>query len=227
MIGKISRRAALAIVGIMVFATPAFASLIVQNFMQADIQVGEACFVKVAGDDPISYVGGDADDPLASFSNDPNKAVDPDIIVVNGANLLEERLTVRGMRGDRVFYTDVVRYQNNCNIPLQIRLVTDAAAATGDWVDRSALVYLSSRPVAIGAEPSLGRPGTPNSGWDQTPIVVAATTGAIEFTNSQTGSVTVAPGQELRGAIVVLAGVNSSSNGIGTINWLAEAINEN
>ncbi len=225
MIGKISRRGAIVIVGLLIFATPAYASLVLQNFMQADIQVGEACFEKVGGDDPIAYVGTDADDPFVDFSKDPNKPVDPDVVQVDGVNLLEERLTVRGMRGDRVIYTDVVRYQNNCEIPLTIQLVTDGGSATGDWGDRSARVYISSNATAIGTNPTLGRPGTPASGWDPTPIVVEANTGAIPGANAQTGAVVVAPGQEVRGAIVVAAGVNSSTTGIGTINWIAEAVN--
>ncbi len=227
MIGRISRRMALVVVGLMVFATPAFASLVVQNYMQADIQVGEACFVKIGGQDSVSYVGTDADDPLLNFSNDPTKPVDPDIIAVDGVNLLEERLTVRGMKGDRVTYTDVVRYQNNCEIPLEIQLVATAGNATGDWIDRSAFIYISSAPTAIGTAPVLGFPGTAGSGWDLTPIAVASNSGAISPGNNQTGSVLVAPGQEVRGAITVSAGVNASTTNIGTVNWVAQAVNQN
>ncbi len=227
MFGKITRRMALVIVGLLVFATPAFASLVVQNYLQADIQVGEACFVKVGGQDAISYVGTDPDDPLASFSDDPTDPVDPNTITVDGVNLLEERLTVRGMRGDRVTYTDVVRYQNNCEIPLEIQLIATAGNGTGDWSDRSARIYLSSTPVAVGGTPTLGFPGTAGSGWDLTPIVVEANTGAILPGNSQTGTVLVGPGEEIRGAITVSAGVNSTTTGIGTVNWVAQAVNQN
>ncbi len=227
MIGKISRRAAIVTVGLFIFATPAYASLVLQNFIQADIEVGEACFVKVGGNDAVSYVGTDADDPFVDFSKDPNKAVDPDVVQVDGVNLLEERLTIRGMRGDRVIYTDVIRYQNTCEIPLTMQLVTDGGSATGDWGDRSARVYISSSPTVIGGIPTLGRPGVAGSGWDPTPIVVEANTGAIPGANAQTGAVVVPPGQEVRGAIVVAAGVNSSTTNIGTINWIAEAVNNN
>ena len=224
MIGRISRRAMLIIVAMLVFATPAMASLVVQNFMEADITSADACFVKVAGDDFTSYTGSGVNDPLASFSND--EAVD--LIQINGADLLEEKITVRGMRGDRVMYTDVVRYQNNCDISLEVRLVTDAATATGDWTDRSARIYLSALPAAIGTDPAgLGQPGVAGEGWDINPILVEADTGAIPAGNQTTGTVTLAPGQELRGAFVISAGVNAPNGAIGTINWVAEATNLN
>lgn len=224
MIGRISRRAMLIIVGMLVFATPAMASLVVQNFMEADISSADACFVKVAGDDFTSYTGAGATDPLASFSADETT----DTIEINGADLLEEKITIRGMRGDRVLYTDVVRYQNNCDISFDIRLVTDATTATGDWTDRSARIYLSALPAALGIDPvGLGTPGVVGEGWDVTPILVEANTGAIPTGNQATGFVTVAPGQEIRGAFVVAAGVNAPSNSNGTVNWVAEARNAN
>jgi hypothetical protein len=213
--GRISRRGALVATAITVFATPAFASLVVQNFMEADISVAAACFVKVAGNDIGSYTAVDADDPNAGFDGTTNT------ITVDGAGLLEEKLTVRGMIGDRVTYTDVVRYQNNCNVPLDVTLVASAPTATGDWTDRSARIYLSSVTAPT------GNPGAPASGWDATPIVVDAGTGNIPVTNAQTGTVTVAPGAEIRGAISVSAGVNAVATGIGTVNWVAEAENSN
>lgn len=222
MIGRITRRAQLILVAMFVFATPAMASLVVQNFIEADITSGDACFVKIAGNDAASYTGSDANDPLASFS-----ATDTDTIEINGASLLEEKITIRGMRGDRVMYTDVVRYQNNCDIALDIRLVTDASTAIGDWTDRSARIYLSGSAVALGADPGLGIPGAPGAGWDATPIVVEANSGAIPSGNQSTGAVTVAPGQELRGAFTISSGVGSVNGSVGTINWVAEATNAN
>lgn len=211
--GRISRRAALVVTAITVFATPAFASLLVQNFMEADVTVADACFVKVAGADIAQYTPTDADDPSAAFDSTTNT------ITVDGADLLEEKLTVRGMVGDRVTYTDVVRYENNCDVPLDVTLVASTTTATGDWTDRSARIYISD--VAV----PTGRPGAATSGWNATPIVVDADTGNIAATNAQTGTVTVAPGGEVRGAISVSAGVTASTAGIGTVNWVAEAVN--
>lgn len=222
--GRISRRSALLASAFMVFATPAFASLVVQNYMQADITVADACFVKVAGDDIASYAAtANPDDPLSTFS-----ATLTDTITVDGTDLLEEQLTIRGMRGDRVTYTDVVRYQNNCNVALDVTLVASTATATGDWADRSARIYISEASHAIGTPDATftGFPGAASSGWNATPIVVEDG-GAIPALNAQTGTVTVDPGDEIYGAISVAAGVAATTTGTGTVNWVAQAVNAN
>ncbi len=224
LMGRISKRVALATVALLVFATPAMASLVIQNQMQANITSAQACFEKTPGDDNASYTGATATSPLGGFSNDP----EADTIVLDGVTMIEELLTVRGMRGDRVIYTDLVRFQNNCDIPLDVSLVADATTGTGDWIDRSARVYLSATPGAIGGvDPVLGRPGSAEGGWDPTPIIVEANSGAIPITNARTGSVTLQPGQELRGAIAISAGINSADGSIGTLNWVAEAVHNN
>ncbi len=223
MISKLTRKTALVIVAFLVFATPAMASLVVQNFMQADISAADPCFFKVAGDDTITYTGADGDDPFVAF--DATQTVQ-----VDGSNLIEETISVRGMTGDRVVYTDVVRYQNRCNVPLDITLVADGANGTGDWADRSARIYISTSAGAIGAAdeaevPPAGLPGDVGaaSGWDASPIVVNAG-GAISET--ATGTVTLNPGQELRGAIVISTGTGAG-DGVGTVNWQARATNNN
>jgi hypothetical protein len=227
--GRISRRAALLATGFMVFATPAFASLVVQNYMEADITVADACFVKVAGQDATTYGAPiDPDDPSAGFSAD-DTASTGDIIIVDGAELLEEKLTVRGMIGDRVTYTDVVRHQNNCKVSLTVRLVAGARPATAGWTDRSARIYVSDTTHVIG-DPALlfadlGMPGSAASGWNGTPIVVDV--GGAITTNTQTGPVVVDPGEEIYGAISVSAGVSALVSETGTVNWVAQATNTN
>lgn len=218
--GKITRRGALVATAMTVFATPAFASLVVQNFMEADITVADACFVKVAGDDITSYgTPTDPDDPLATFDGATNN------ITVEGVQLLEEKLTVRGMVGDRVTYTDVVRYENNCDVSLDIRLVASSATAAGDWVDRAARIYISDTPLPIGPTNSpTGFPGEFGAQWDTTPIVIEA---GGNISVSQTGSVTVPPGEQLQGAITVSAGTGANTAGTGTVNWVAQAVNIN
>ncbi len=223
MLSKLSTRGALLIVATLVFATPAMASLVVQNFMQAEITAADPCFFKAAGDDTISYTGADADDPFVAFD-------DTQTIQVDGSNLIQENIAVRGMTGDRVVYTDIVRYQNRCNVPLQITLVADSANGVGDWTDRSARVYLSTASDVIGADDAdeVAPPGLPGdvgagSGWDARPIVVDAGGNVSETT---TGTITLAPGRELRGAIVISTGTGAG-NGTGTINWQARATNSN
>ncbi len=209
-----ARRGSLVMVATLMFATPAMASLVVQNYMEADVAIVDACFSKVPGQDPISYTGQDDDDPLAGFD-------DTNTVQVSGTNLLEEKLTIRGMRGDRVMYTDVVRYQNTCDVPMSVTLIADGTTATGDWGDRSAQIYIST----VAAPASL--PGDPTSGeWDNQPIIVTPGSAAISAPNNQTGSVTIPPGGEVRGAIVVAAGVDAT-DGVGTVNWIATATNDN
>ncbi len=223
MISRLTNRTALVVVALLVFATPVMASLVVQNFMQADITAAAPCFFKVAGDDTTSYNGGDADDPLVAF--DATQTVN-----VDGSNLIEETITVRGMTGDRIVYTDVVRYQNRCDVSLEVRLAADGSAGTGNWTDRSARIYLSTSSDVIGAADAsevapAGLPGDVgvSSGWDANPIVVNA---GGTISQSSTGTVVVAPGRELRGAIVVSTG-SSASGAIGSVNWQARATNSN
>lgn len=223
MLSKLTTKSALLLVAALVFATPAMASLVVQNFMQADITAADPCFFKAAGDDTLTYTGSDADDPFVAF--DASQTVQ-----VDGSNLIEENISVRGMIGDRVVYTDIVRYQNRCDVPLDITLVADSTTGSGDWTDRSARIYLSTASDVIGADDAdevapAGLPGDVGvgSGWDATPIVVDAGGNVSELS---TGTITLAPGRELRGAIVISTGTGAGS-GVGTINWQARATNSN
>jgi hypothetical protein len=223
MLSKLTNRGALLIVATLVFATPAMASLVIQNFMRADISAADPCFFKAAGDDTLTYTGADADDPFVAFDATQT-------IQVDGSNLIQERISVRGMTGDRVVYTDIVRYQNRCNVPLRITLVADSTNGVGNWTDRSARIYLSTASDVIGAadaneQAPAGLPGDvgAGSGWDARPIVVDAGGNVSE---TSTGTITLAPGRELRGAIVISTGTGAG-NGVGTINWQARATNSN
>lgn len=223
MLTKLTTRGALLLVATLVFATPAMASLVVQNFMQADITAADPCFFKGAGDDTLTYAGSDADDPFVAFDASQT-------IQVDGSNLIQENITVRGMIGDRVVYTDIVRYQNRCDVPLEITLVADSSNGVGDWTDRSARIYLSTASDVIGAADAdevapAGLPGDvgTSSGWDARPIVVDAGGNVSETT---TGTITLNPGRELRGAIVISTGTGAG-DGVGTINWQARATNSN
>lgn len=213
---KQARRGSLVMVATLMFASPAMASLIVQNYMEADVTVADACFTKVAGQDPVSYTGTDADDPLASFDGVNNT------VLVSGVNLLEEKLTIRGMKGDRVTYTDVVRYKNTCDVDLDVVLIADGSTAVGDWTERSARIYIST----VAAPAAL--PGDLTStDWNSQPIIVTAGSGAITAPNNRTGSVTIAAGGEVRGAVVVAAGNTATTTGVGTVNWIATATHDN
>ncbi len=211
---KQARKGMLVMVATLMFAAPAMASLVIQNYMEADVTLADACFSKVAGDDPVSYTGTDANDPLAGFDDTTNT------VTVSGANLLEEKLTIRGMQGDRVMYTDVVRYRNTCDIDLNVTLIAEGATATGNWVDRSAQIYISNI-----AAPT-GLPGV-SVDWNNQPIIVTAGTAAITAPNNRTGSVIIPAGGEVQGAVVIAAGTGSALTGVGTVNWVATATHNN
>ena len=85
---KFTRRSAAIIVALLMVAAPASASIIVQNFMEADITAAPPCFVKTTGDDP-------ANSTQASFD-----ATGANTIAVDGVDLLEEKISVTGMTGD-------------------------------------------------------------------------------------------------------------------------------
>lgn len=216
--GRLTRRTAIGAAALMTVASPAFASLVIDNFMEANVSVSDACFVKVAGDDATTYTGTDADDPQVLFDDEDNR------LTVDGVDLLEEQLSIRGMRGDRVYYTDIVRYRNDCDVTLQIQLTGASVTDAGQWTDRSARVYLSDTVwTGEGAEPAFGVPGDPGSGWNDTPIVVAVN-GSV--TSSETGTVTVPPGSQIRGAIAILADAEAD-DAASVLNWTAVATHAN
>src|SRR3954447_12340972 len=138
-------RGAVAAILAIAVATPVLAAVLIQNFMRADIEAVQACFTKVEGGDSATY-----DVPGA----DPYANVDTTTTVsANGINFLQERVTVKGYDGDRTIYTDVVRYQNNCDNPLSVQLILQDDVAGNPRVenwgtnDLATAVYLSNAPV--------------------------------------------------------------------------------
>ena len=138
---KFTRRSAAIIVALLMVAAPASASIIVQNFMEADITAAPPCFVKTTGDDP-------ANSTQASFD-----ATGANTIAVDGVDLLEEKISVTGMTGDRVIYTDVVRYENNCTEAIDVVLTTNAVS--GDWSELAAEIWISNIAAPAAVDPNL------------------------------------------------------------------------
>lgn len=205
---KFTRRSAALVVALLMVAAPAGASVIVQNFMEAEITAAAPCFVKTAGSD--------ASTALASFDDTTNT------ITQDGVALLEEKVDLTGMRGDRVIYTDMVHYENNCGQPIDIVLTTNSVS--GDWSGVAAEIWLSNTTVAAGPaniDPNLDGAG---GDWADDYIIVPAGTTAGSFIDSTT-VVTVAAGQALQGAFVVSTenGWSPGAAGAPVINWVASA----
>lgn len=206
---RFTRRSASVAILLLVLAAPAGASIIVQNYMEADLNASPPCFVKLSGQDPINS-------SQASFSNNP--AVNT--IQVDNVDLLEEKLSLNAMTGDRVIYTDMVRYRNNCAEPITVQLTATEIVGAAWASDISAEIWLSNVPSPANIDPNLD-PGPPVDDWNDDAILIPAGTAAGTFTDS-TGTVVVAPSTEIQGAFVVSSDVGFTT-GTATVNWVASA----
>ena len=155
---KFTRRSAALVVALLMVAAPAGASVIVQNFMEADITAAPPCFIKTEGSDA-------ANSTQATFDDSSNT------IAVDGVDLLEEKISVTGMTGDRVIYTDVVHYENNCAEPIDVVLTTNAVA--GDWTNLAAEIWISNNGAPAAIDPNLDGVG---GDWNDDYIIVPAGT---------------------------------------------------
>ncbi len=197
-----------------VFATPAFASMVIQSYMSADVSVVSTCLVTKAGSDVGSY--SDANGANVGFASNS---------VSNTRVLIEEdKITVTGMSGDRVIYNDVARIQNTCDIPLTVSLKMEGSQGTG-WTDRFAEVYLSSTAATIDSTTALGFPTDNTGNWTGAPLQVDSNGAPIQ---AQTTGIAVNPGEELRVATLLEAGTTASSlSATSTMSWEVNAVNNN
>lgn len=202
---KFTRRSAAIVVALLMVAAPASASIIVQNFMEAEITAAPPCFIKVAGADAAST--------LAGFDDTTNTTP------VDGVDLLEEKIDLTGMEGDRVVYTDMVEYQNNCAEPIDVVLTTNTVS--GDWADVAAEIWISNVAAPANIDPNLDAAGAATD-WNDTYILVPAGTAAGAFVDS-TGVVTVPAGQTVQGAFVVSTDNGGIAGANPVVNWVAQA----
>lgn len=196
---SMSRRVAFLTLLALSVATPAFAAVIIQNFMKVEFIAEAACFEKVGGQDAIDF----SDD-----TKSPYAAVDTaSTINVNGVDLLQESVTVKAMAGDRTIYSDVVRYRNTCDYALDVTLTVEADPNGGtatNWTPGNMTVsmYISD-PLATGAAaPAPWGVGVPLGvgGWSTTPIVI---TSAGAAPPASTTPVRLSPGEELAGGFQI------------------------
>lgn len=187
---RLTRRTAAITVAFLCIAAPAGASVIVQNFMHAEIASAPACFVKIDGQDTIPGNTSLADLDEASTSTDRD---------VTGTELLEEHIRLEGQIGDRVIFTDIVRYVNKCDEAVDVMLTS--AVASGDWTDMAAEIWISNVASPVNMDPNVD---VLADEWNDTAIIVA-NGGAV--LPASTGVVTVASGSEIQGAFVVSTGV--------------------
>ena len=216
--GRARRRIGLpmAVAGIAVLAaTPAVAAVVIQNFVRADVTKAAACMTKIEGIDATTFATA-ASAPYVDV-NEINTAVTAD-----GVNLLNEVLTVKAFKGDRLFVTDGMRIKNACNYPITVTLTneaqpfTGATATGGDWTDMSIKVYLGKQGITSAAVLNPALSGTnfaTAADWDATPIHAktdGATTAAT-VVNAVTGTATIAAGKEVQVGMLVDAGTTATA----------------
>lgn len=212
--GRITRRTAMAATALTVFATPAFASLIIQSYMSADITVADNCLVTRAGDDVGTY----------STANGPNVNLVTQDAPAARVTLEEDKITVVGMHGDRVIYNDVARIQNQCDVALDVQLQMDGSQG-GGWTDRYAEVYLSSTATGLDSTAPMGYPTDNTANWNANPISVDSAGTPV---NLRSGVVSLAANQELRVATLIEAGTDAANlSNTSTMSWEVTAINNN
>ena len=209
-----TRRTAVVLVVLMMIAVPATAAVITQNFMRADVTLSAACFTKTAGGDTNPN-----DNFMATFTE--SATVDPG----RGVTLYQEKTELYGFAGDRMIYSDAVRFNNDCGHQIQVSLVSqnDAAgdpalepAATGPsiWDDVNVKIYLARGP---------GDPGIPsdsNTGW----MLMLTVDNGGQVTPG--GNVTIDPADNHRLAFVIdtQAGLTPIPTETAILRWTAQAV---
>jgi hypothetical protein len=203
---------------VLVTAVPAGAAVIMQNFVKADITRAAACMTKVEGNDARTYATA-ANAPYFDV-NETNVAATTD-----GVSLLNEAITVKAFKGDRMIASDVMRIRNTCNAPITVQLkneaqpFTGATATSGDWTELSVKMYLGKSAVAATVFPAALTAGTSltdfsvGAQWDATPVAVkwsgAGTTATV--INATTGTMTIPANQEVQVGFAVDAGTTTAT----------------
>lgn len=185
------RAAVVGVVALGVTAVPAAATIIMQNFVEADISAVDACMNKVGGADASNGSG------LVAFDTTHTQNT------ADGVAVLNETFTITALKGDRLISSDAGAIVNNCSYPITVSLKAEAqlgdAVTGGDWTDLSALVYLGTENGA--ANPDFSA----TADWLGSPIH-ADSTGVVD---SSVGTVTLAPTKSARIGWVVDAGTGA------------------
>lgn len=205
-----TRRWAGILIAMMMIAVPASAAVITQNFMRSDVTVNAACFTKTAGTDASSGSG------FLSFNGgatiqDPTGTVD----------LIQETMSVQGFAGDRLIYTDAVRFNNNCPDDIALTFVSENDPANGlaidpvfvdgeFWTDVDISIYM-----ATVATPT----GTPGSSGDWQ-VMMRVSGGTV---SDQLSTVNIPDSTSRSMAVVIDTDDGVTTTATGTLRWTAQA----
>lgn len=189
------RKIAAIAAGIVSITGVAGASVLVQNFMTAEFNAGAPpCLIKVAG----------ADTSFDGFAFDATGTT-----VVDGVNVTQEKITIDGLTGDKVWSQDVYTIENNCAVPLDVSIVS--GAQTGDWTEKYLEVHLG----AIAAPTDF--PGVIAAEYDGAPLIFED----AGPTNVATGTVSVPAGGSVPVGLIVTTG--AAAAGTGDATWTVQA----
>lgn len=206
-----TRRWAGILVAMMMITVPAAAAVITQNFMRADVSVNAACFTKTAGTDVAT---GSA---FIEF-NDASTITDPSGFV----QLIQETLTVNGFAGDRVIYSDAVRFNNNCTGQIEVALISENApnnglavepayVSGGFWDDVDVYMYLANNGAPAGL------PGI-SGDWS---LVMRVSQGTV---TDDINRVVIPENSTRRMAVVLDTDDGVDATATGSLRWTAQAI---
>ena len=192
---RMKRKMAVIAAGLVSITGVAGASVLVQNFMAAEFNAGAPpCLIKVAG----------ADTSFDGFAFDAAGTT-----TVDGVAVTQEKITIDGLTGDKVWAQDVYRIENNCAVDLDVSIVSGAQA--GDWSEKYLEVWLGDT-----AAPT-GYPGVVAGEYDTTPLIFEV--GGPTATD--TGVVTVPAGTSVPVGMIVTTG--AASVGTGDATWTVQA----
>jgi hypothetical protein len=212
MTNRMTRRTAVVLVVLMMIAVPATAAVITQNFMRADVSLQAACFTKTAGADALGSSG------FVTFTESAT------VNAGGGVTLLQERTDLQGFRGDRMIYSDAVRFENTCGHAIQVSLVSqndpdndpalEPPAVSGSvWDFVNIKLYLSD---------IVGDPGIPtdsNANWE---LMLTIENGG---TVASGGAVTIPNAQDRRLAFVIDTQHDVVlPTDVATLRWTAQAV---
>jgi hypothetical protein len=188
---RMTRRGAGMLIALMLIAVPAAAAVMTQTFVKATASLDDTCFDLEAGSDVTSFPG------LVTF--DPG----PTIQAAGGnADLVAAEVTVKGQVGDRVIYTDVAFFSNDCGT-VTLRLLSASDPAGGDelepavgpgtiWEDVDIYVYVENTSTPSATSNPVDDP----SEWEE---LLSVVDGSV----TESGSVIMNNGTQRRLAFVI------------------------
>lgn len=229
-------------------ATPAYAAVLVQNFMQFDFVVDEPPITKVQGAD--ADYDGDANDATGYLQVNLGGTIgnDDDTLGTPGSSevlLSHEEITFTCFQGDRTYYTDVIQLDNttasedwDVDLTVEADLAGNPATAYTDggadgddnidiWLFAS---EIDSTGGAVTETPNPGNYTTLTEWYDNDAgdggveaIQLEVVNSTMSIANASTNAFTIPQGEQRQLGLVVDCGGDVETNDSGTFRVTVEA----